>query len=39
MNTETLKKAFLDNTFIVMGAFFGVLILGMYIERKKQDKE
>lgn len=38
MNAETLKKGLLDNIPLVMVGMFGVLMLGMYLERKKEDK-
>jgi len=39
MNIETLKKGILDNMPLVIVGFFGVLMLGLYIEQKQLNKE
>lgn len=38
MKTADLTKLAADNVLILMGAMFGAMMLGMYIERRKQLK-
>lgn len=39
MKAEAIKDLLVDNVLVVMGGFFAVLMLGMYIERKRAEKQ
>ena len=38
MNTDAIKDFVADHVLLVMAGFFGMMFLGMYLERRKQEK-